>query len=196
MNGTDPADPDATAVAMLQLSTITGNANVTTAITKAKAWLRSQQRCDGSFGGGPTTAGSNANSTGVIAWALGDTPASRQAATWLLPTRPPLPTARLARRRDAVPSPTTTRLSLPGAANGITDGQARTSGAVPPPRVLPGLKYYSTTAATPAISLTGPTAYLKAGSHPVVTTAGATAGTVLCVTGPGTSTRGIAGAAP
>ena len=48
---------------------------------RRRGWS-AQQRCDGSFGGGMSTEGSNANSTGLVAWALGDTPASRQAATW------------------------------------------------------------------------------------------------------------------
>lgn len=37
---------------------------------KAGAWLRKQQRKDGSFGGGTSTSGSNANSTGLAGHAL------------------------------------------------------------------------------------------------------------------------------
>ena len=40
-------------------------------LDSAVAWLRGHQRSNGSFGGGPTTAGSNTNSTGLAGWALG-----------------------------------------------------------------------------------------------------------------------------
>jgi hypothetical protein len=82
--GQSPADSDATSVAVLQLSAIpTPDAAVVTAITTAKQWLVNHQHADGSFGGGTSTEVSNANSTGLAAWALGDTAASRRAAVWL-----------------------------------------------------------------------------------------------------------------
>ena len=40
--------------------------------------MRTQKR-NGSFGGGPATEGSNANSTGLAAWALGEADACRAA---------------------------------------------------------------------------------------------------------------------
>ena len=91
-DGGDPAttsapDTDVTAMAVIYLQDLpTKSERVRTAIRKASGWLVRRQRDNGSFGGGPTTEGSNANSTGLAAWALGDvnrcTPA-RDAARWV-----------------------------------------------------------------------------------------------------------------
>jgi hypothetical protein len=191
VNGTDPADPDATALAVLQLAPLSGQAPVAAAIAKAKSWLRAQQRCDGSFGGGPTTTGSNANSTGIIAWALGDTPASRQAAGWL---RAHQATAAdsgnsLATQTGAVAYDNAALAT--GRTSGITDtnsDQWRRATS----QAAPGIRWYSTDA-TPALNLTGPAGYVRQATLQTLRTTGAGAGTVLCVTGPLASTRGIAG---
>lgn len=191
-NGTDPADPDATAIAVLFLASQSSTTNVGTAITKAKSWLVDQQRCDGSFGGGPTTTGSNANSTGVIAWALGDSPASRQAATWLRAHQATSADSgnSLASQTGAIAYDDAALAA--GRTNGITTGvedqwrRATSQAAI-------GIKAYSASP-TPAISLTGPASYLKARSNVALQATGADVGTVLCVTGPGASTRGIAAA--
>jgi hypothetical protein len=80
-------DPDTTALAVLSLHTIKHpSAKVRTSITKATRWLKRQQRKNGSFIGGPTTAQPNANSTGLAASALGAVGAckqARKAATWV-----------------------------------------------------------------------------------------------------------------
>ena len=82
-----PADPDATALAVLNLSTIKHpSAKVRTSLKKATRWLKRQQRKNGSFIGGPTTATPNANSTGLAGTALGAVGAckqARKAATWV-----------------------------------------------------------------------------------------------------------------
>ena len=80
-------DTDTTALAVLSLSSIAHpNAKVRASITKATRWLKRQQHRNGSFGGGPTTAAPNANSTGVAGWALGEVGAckqARRAASWV-----------------------------------------------------------------------------------------------------------------
>jgi len=82
-----PADPDATSYAVIQLwKTSKGNATLRGALERAVAWLAAQQRKNGSFVGGTSTAMPNTNSTGLAAWALGlsgDCHAARSAATWV-----------------------------------------------------------------------------------------------------------------
>jgi hypothetical protein len=80
-------DTDATALAVLGLlaSHREGKA-VHRAVTHAVAWLLKHQADNGSFGGGPTTAAANSNSTGLAGWALavtGHCGAARQAAQWV-----------------------------------------------------------------------------------------------------------------
>jgi hypothetical protein len=81
---TDTPDTDATSYTVIQLSALRSrSAAVTTAIAHAKAWLRARQRAGGAWGGGNGASAPNANSTGLAAWALGRSPASRKAAVWL-----------------------------------------------------------------------------------------------------------------
>lgn len=80
-------DTDVTALAVLQLDALPAkNQRVRDSIADAKGWLKRAQRANGSFGGGTSTEKPNANSTGLAAWALGETgacaPASR-AADWV-----------------------------------------------------------------------------------------------------------------
>lgn len=80
-------DTDVTALAVLQLDALSKkNKRVRASIADAKSWLVRAQRNNGSFGGGPSTEKPNSNSTGLAAWALGETgrcAAARDAATWL-----------------------------------------------------------------------------------------------------------------
>ncbi len=129
---------------------------------------------DGSFGGGTSTEGSNANSTGLVAWALGDTPASRQAATWLR--------AHQATAADAGNDLATETGAIAyddaglaaGRTDGITDAasdQWRRATA----QAAPGIAWFSSDP-TPAINLTGPTGYFKQGTRVALRTTGAAAG--------------------
>jgi hypothetical protein len=64
-------DTDATALTVLNLLSLAHpSPKARAAVGKAVAWLRRAQKDDGSFGGGPSTEASNANSTGLGGWAL------------------------------------------------------------------------------------------------------------------------------
>lgn len=79
-------DTDATAVAVAALRQQSDVPAVAASIAKAKTWLQSVQKPDGSFGGGPTTEAANANSTGLagaVLGDLGDTAAATRAAVWV-----------------------------------------------------------------------------------------------------------------
>jgi hypothetical protein len=80
-------DTDATAVAVRMMRTIDHpRPRVQRSIAAAVRWLKGHQMKDGSFGGGTSTADSNTNSTGLAAWALGETGAcraARRAAVWV-----------------------------------------------------------------------------------------------------------------
>ena len=82
-----PADPDTTSYAVIQLwRTSKGHPGFRLALRHAATWLADQQRKNGSFVGGTSTATPNTNSTGLAAWALGLTGqcrAARAAATWV-----------------------------------------------------------------------------------------------------------------
>ena len=81
------ADTDASAIALVSLQSIERpSTQVKQARKAALRWLVGQQKANGSFGGGPTTKASNANSTGLAAWALADGGKCRpakKAAGWL-----------------------------------------------------------------------------------------------------------------
>lgn len=84
---TSAPDTDATALAVLGLTTLhSTRPSVRTAITDAVRWLKAHQKGNGSYGGGTSTEGSNANSTGLASWALGvrgACGAASAAATWV-----------------------------------------------------------------------------------------------------------------
>lgn len=82
-------DTDVTALVVLSLDALPKKARtkaVRTSIDAATAWLKRTQKNNGSLGGGPDTEASNTNSTGLAAWALGETGAckkARKAALWV-----------------------------------------------------------------------------------------------------------------
>jgi len=82
-------DTDVTALAVLQLDALPKKAKtkaVRGAIVDATAWLKQAQKKNGSLGGGTATKASNANSTGLAAWALGETGScgkASKAAQWV-----------------------------------------------------------------------------------------------------------------
>lgn len=80
-------DTDVTALAVVVLTAMPQQGRaVRNATGDAVRWLKQAQRRNGSFGGGVSTKASNANSTGLAAWALGDAGACRaavKAAGWV-----------------------------------------------------------------------------------------------------------------
>jgi hypothetical protein len=195
VDGTDVADTDATAIAVLQLASQSGNSTVATAIGKAKAWLVTHQESNGSWGGGANTEEPNANSTGLAAWALGDTPQSERAAGWLRAHQVTGYNAcdKLNSQRGAI------AYNDAGLAAGRTDGitvdtsdQWRRASA----QALPGLAYLpqDTTPSNP--TLTGRSGYVKAGTGEVLTTSGVRAGDKLCLSGPNTAIKATASSTP
>lgn len=80
-------DTDVTAFALLALQSLDKQGKrVRAAQREAVAWLKRTQKRNGSFGGGASTEESNANSTGLAAWALGEAGAcspARVAGAWV-----------------------------------------------------------------------------------------------------------------
>lgn len=80
-------DTDVTALSLLILDNLPRKPRrVRRAIDNATDWLVGEQKRNGSFGGGTSTRGSNTNSTGLAAWALGDSGTCRpavRAAKWV-----------------------------------------------------------------------------------------------------------------
>ncbi|HET6167810.1 MAG TPA: hypothetical protein VFE07_13350 [Marmoricola sp.] len=187
-------DTDATAMAVLQLSQVASPTQaVSDAIDQAEAWLLGAQHADGSFGGGASTEAANTNSTGLAGWALGelgDDAAATKAATWVrshqideqsaCPSKISDQTGALGYDDAAVAA---------GRADGITLAtldQWRRSTAP----TLPVLQWAP--AASSALSITGPTGYLKAGSVATYRVSGAAPGDKVCVSGIGSSRRVVA----
>lgn len=80
-------DTDATALAVINLLSLRHpSPKARAAVGQAVKWLRRAQQDDGSFGGGPSTEASNANSTGLAGWALASAdycPNATRAARWV-----------------------------------------------------------------------------------------------------------------
>lgn len=80
-------DTDVTALTVIQLQAVPHKSRkVKRAIADAVAWLKRNQRANGSFGGGTSTAAPNTNSTGLSSWALGSAGKCRaavKAASWV-----------------------------------------------------------------------------------------------------------------
>ncbi|MEJ7834531.1 MAG: prenyltransferase/squalene oxidase repeat-containing protein [Nocardioides sp.] len=78
---TSSPDTDVTALAVLSLRALPRKtAKVRSALIDAVSWLKRRQQDNGSFGGGTATKASNANSTGLAGWALGESGACESAA--------------------------------------------------------------------------------------------------------------------
>lgn len=187
----DAPDTDATAIAVLQLAAQSADLAVATAIDKAKTWLVAQQQADGSWGGGTSTQGSNANSTGLAASALGDTTDSAQAAQWLRAHQATDYDAcdKLAGHRGAVAYDNAGLAA--GRADGIsvsTADQWRRASA----QAVPALAYLPQDTTPSAPVITGPGGYLEAGTRQILVTSDVAAGDLLCLTGVGAAVQGIA----
>ena len=186
------AETDVTAIAVLQLASQAGSpGTVATAVTAARTWLAGQQKSDGSWGGGPSTQASNANSTGLAAQALGNTARSEKAAQWLRAHQATDYDAcdRLAGQRGAVAYDDAGLAT--GRREGITNPAAdqwRRASA----QAVPALTYLPKDATPAAPVLSGPRGYLKAGTRAALTTTGVGTGDRLCLTGVGAAVQGTA----
>jgi hypothetical protein len=164
---------------------------VATAVANAKAWLVTQQKSDGSWGGGPSTQGSNANSTGLAAQALGNTARSEKAAQWLRARQATYYDGcdKLSGQRGAVAYDNAGLAA--GRSQGITaaaQDQWRRASA----QAVPALAYLPRDTTPSAPALTGPSGYLKTGTRQVLTTSGVSSGDQLCLTGVGAAVQGTA----
>lgn len=190
------ADTDATAIAVQQLAAISSpTPAVTSALASAKTWLQGAQRADGSFGGGTSTSASNTNSTaaaGIALAKLADEAAATKAAVWVR--------QRQADEINNCPSPLfadTGALAYNDAATTAAraDGilvkdQDQWRRATAPS--LPILKFAP--AVAPALALTGPAGFRKAGTTATYTATGVVPGEKVCFTVNGVNRPVAAGA--
>lgn len=177
-------DTDATAIAVLQLSAVTGEfPSIAPALAAAKTWLQGQQRADGSFGGGPTTSASNTNSTaqaGQALAALGDTDAAARAAVWVRMHQvdhAPLCTDQLSGQVGALGYDDAAVAA--GRTNGITIGTEDSWRRATFPS-FPVLLHAP--AAAPSLALTGPTGFVRGGSTVTYGVSGVVPGDKVCFT--------------
>ncbi|MCX6397584.1 MAG: hypothetical protein NTV23_13945 [Propionibacteriales bacterium] len=190
------ADTDATAIAVQQLAAITSpTVAVTSALAAARTWLLGAQRSDGSFGGGASTTVSNTNSTaaaGIALAKLGEEDDAAQAAVWVR--------QRQADELNACPSALfaetgalayNDEATAAARADGITVGaQDQWRRATAP--AIPVLQFAP--AAVPALGLTGPSGYRRAGTAAAYTVSGVVPGDKVCFTVNGVNRPVAAGA--
>lgn len=181
-SGASPADPDTTALVLLQLNQIANpSPTIESAIGSAKTWLLSQQHADGSFNGGTSTNVPNANTTGLAGWALGelgDTAAAQKAAVWVRQHQVQPLTAcptKLDTQKGAIAYDDTTMAAGRKSGIGSSQYQWRLASA----QATPVLNWLP--AATSAPVLSAPTGYRQAGTRASFRVAGATPGRALCL---------------
>jgi hypothetical protein len=84
---TSAPDNDVTSLAVVELWRFRqGHPALRTSLREAVQWLKAKQGRNGAFGGGPSTAAPNSNSTGLAAWALGTSGrclAAARSASWI-----------------------------------------------------------------------------------------------------------------
>ena len=182
--GSEP-DTDVTGLAVLNLVALnSASPAVKQAIANASAWLAAQQRANGSFGGGPTTSTSNANSTGVAGWALatqGDCVAAGRAGAWLK-TLQAVPGTAAALNSDQGAVAYDENALTAGKTAGITaatSDQWRRATAQAAPALVHAL------GGSAATTLDGPTSYQRAGSTVTLRLGGIETAERACLSGPG-----------
>lgn len=195
-SGASAPDPDATSLAVLQmLPLLSSSPAAARAIGRAEAWLLGQQRSDGSFAGGTSTDQPNSNSTGLAGWALGtlgDLKAATRAAAWVRGRQADEP-AGCANALN--PSTGAIGYNDESVANGLVDGitdtvadQWRRASS----QALVVLQWAPQ--ATPAVAVTAPQNYLRAGTTQSIKVSGVVPGEKVCLTGLGAPVRAAADA--
>lgn len=187
---------DGTSYVLLALLPQQNDLDVAPAIDAAIGWLEDQQRADGGFGDwGMNTSGttSEANGTGLAAWALGEageTEPAQDAARWVADHQ----VGFLPSTCGATPLSTETGAIAYDDANikdGLTDGieaEDQLTWVLASAQSLAGLKYLSAApASTPKV--TAPTGFVRAGSTITARVTGIRGGQVVCVGGFGVRAR-------
>lgn len=183
---TGGADYDYTAYSILALLPFDEDANAIAAVDKAVAWLKSETAEDGGIGETMWTP-NNTNSTGLVAWALGETgdPAAAKSAAWV------------ARHQllkltgcPADPEPGAIGYDTTALANARADGEIatpdRSQWTLASAQALAGLAYLS----TPAVGkISAPTGYVRAWTNVTVKVSGLRTGQPGCLAGFGNAER-------
>lgn len=180
------ASVDATGLATAAL--VGGDATSTAAVNRAVTWLSgTAQQADGSFDPTGTATGVNANSTGLAGIALGAAcavPAADKAASAIRALQVPttgLPGDRGAIALDAADAAAARATGVSTTA-AVRDRYRRATA-----QAAPALTFDPAAAVT--LTLTGPTAPVKAGSKQTLTISGASKGETVCLTTPTGTTR-------
>jgi hypothetical protein len=191
--GLSAPDADATSTAALSLWPQHRTPRVKSALARAKRWLLAHQHRDGSFGGGASTGGANANSTGLAGQALavlGAPKAARRAAIWVRSVQAHEVRGcadRLSRQNGAIAYDKATLRR--GLAGGITTAD-RTSWIKASAQGLAVLALAPRAAGRLRLAAT---AHRSGGTVRVVVR-GAAPGDAVCVSGAGKHVRAVAGA--
>ena len=186
-DGASPAEPaaqsaDTTAIAIIQMAPLAaGDVEVRAALTRAVAWLKTQQKADGSFV--DPVNGANTNTTGLAGWALGEAgevEAAGRAATWL-------------RERQVVGACAPSRLAgehgavayddqgwKDGVQYGITDKLDRSQWVIADVQALPALTWAPAATKKDAVVLPK---FARAGKKVTATVQGLAPGERACVSG-------------
>lgn len=181
------ASTDVTALAVLNLQGLTGDPDVAAAVDAAVGWLGTTQRADGSFGSDGQIAVSNANSTGLAGWALGETgrtAAAERAAIWVRSVQAADPAqcaSALAGATGAIAyGPTELETARRTGITATTRDQFRRATA----QALPTLRYAPRAATAPRV--TGPQGFVRGGAKLTLNVSGIAPGGAACLSGPGT----------
>ena len=176
---------DTTALVAINLEAISGTPGVSSALDHARTWLKAQQNPDGSFG-----EPANANSTGVAAWALGNTPESADAAVWLRAHQADDADRCSGLRGDIGAVAFDDDALANGRSDGVTtaiEGQWRRASA----QSLPALEFLPVAPAA-RLQVVGPRGYVAAGSTATYAINGANPGSRLCLSVTGSAIGGSA----
>lgn len=186
------ADYDYTAYSILALLPFDEDANAIAAVDKAVTWLKSETAADGGIGETMWTP-NNTNSTGLVAWALGEageTAAASKSAAWVARHQLVKLTNCPA---DLAPEPGAIAYDSAALANARADGEIaapdRSQWTLASAQALAALGYL----ATPAVGkITAPSGYVRAGSVVTIKVSGLRLGQPGCLSGFG-NIEGVSG---